>query len=114
MEGGRLQRDNPAGPGDGDAAVAGLSSVPNVLGAPLQPGLGFSSSSKSFFHHPLPSPSLSPCQDSFVPLHRCVLGVQVLGTFWGVGTRTFIPELLKSWFLPAPRVLRLCPHRTLV
>lgn len=30
MEGGRLQRDNPAGPGDGDAAVAGLSSVPST------------------------------------------------------------------------------------
>lgn len=81
MEGGRLQRDNPAGPGDGDAAVAGLSSVPSVLGAPLQPGLGFSSSSKSFFHHLLPSPSLSPCQDSFVPLHRCVLGCRSWARF---------------------------------
>lgn len=92
MEGGRLQRDNPAGPGDGDAAVAGLSSVPSVLGAPLHPGLGFSSSFKSFFHHPLPSPSASPYQDSFVPLLGCVLGVHVLGHILGCGYQDVHPR----------------------
>lgn len=92
MEGGRLQRDNPAGPGDGDAAVAGLSSVPSVLGAPLHPGLGFSSSSKSFFHHPLPSPSPSPCQDISVPLHRRVLGVPVLRHILGCGYQDVHPR----------------------
>lgn len=40
MEGGRLQRDNPAGPGDGDAAVAALSSVPSVLGSTAAPCAG--------------------------------------------------------------------------
>lgn len=100
MEGGRLQRDNPAGPGDGDAAMAGLSSVPNALGAPLQPGLGFSSSFKSLFHHCLPSLSPSPCQDSFEPLRGCVLGVHVLGHVLGCGYQDVHPRAPQILFPP--------------
>lgn len=82
--------------------------------APLHPGLGFSSSFKSFFHHPLPFPSPSPCQDSFEPLHRCVLGAHILRYILGCGYQEVHLELLKSCFLPAPPVLQLCPRRTLV
>lgn len=74
------------------------------------------------FHPPLNHFSIIPCLPQALRPTRTLscpsLGVfwgcTSLGTFWGVGTRMFIPELLKSGFLPAPRLLRLCPRRTLV
>lgn len=66
--------------------------------APFQhAGLGFSSSFKPFFHHALPSPSPSPCQDSLVPLHRCILGgARPWAHFgeWAPGRSSRAPQIL--------------------
>lgn len=90
MKGGRLQRDDPAGPGAGDAAVAGAGSAPACSrpscwerGWDLALGWDFYPPLKQFSVIACRAQALCPRQDSLARVFRCVFWVHVSRCIFG-------------------------------